>query len=145
MGSPDENKSLVRRFYEEIDKGNIAAMDELVAEEYINHGPPPFPGLAEGRAGLKQAFEMFWKATPGHHVIEDQMAEGDKVVTRLRGVGKHEAELAGISPSGNDLDVKAIAIHRIEKGKIVEHWSAVDSATLLQQLGIIDLPGGSEA
>jgi len=138
--SREENKALVRRFYEEIDKGNIDAMDELVAEDYVNHDPPPFPGLAPGRAGLKQVFEMFWKATPGHHVIEDQVAEGDKVVTRLRGVGKHEAELAGIPPSGNDLDVKAVVIHRVENGKLVEHWSAVDSAALLSQLGVIRLP-----
>jgi steroid delta-isomerase-like uncharacterized protein len=140
MSLLEENKALIRRFYEEIDKGNIDAMDELVAEDYINHDPPPFPGLAKGRDGLKQAFEMFWRATPGHHVIEDQIAEGDKVVTRLRGVGKHEGELAGIPPSGNELDVKAVAIHRMANGRIVEHWSAVDSATNLQQLGVIKLP-----
>lgn len=140
MSSPEDNKALIRRFYEEIDKGNIAAMDELVSEDYLNHDPLPFPGIAEGRAGLKQAFEMFWKATPGTHEIEDQVAAGDKVMTRLRGVGKHEGELAGIPPSGNDLDVKAIAVHRIADGKIVEHWSVVDSATLLQQLGVIQLP-----
>ena len=137
MSSGDSNKALIRRFYEEIDKGNLDAMDDLVAENYINHDPPPFPGLAAGRAGLKQAFMMFLKATPGRHVIEDQIAEGDKVVTRLRGVGKHEGELAGIPPTGNDLDVKAVAIHRIANGKIVEHWSAVDSAAMLAQLGVI--------
>lgn len=137
MSSLDSNKALIRRFYEEIDKGNLDAMDDLVAENYVNHDPPPFPGLAAGRAGLKQAFLMFQKATPGRHVIEDQIAEGDKVMTRLRGVGKHEGELAGIPPTGNDLDVKAVAIHRIADGKIVEHWSAVDSATMLAQLGVI--------
>jgi predicted ester cyclase len=90
--------------------------------------------------GLTRAFDKLLKATPGHHVIEDQIAEGDKVVTRLRGVGKHEGELIGIPPSGRDLDVKAVAIHRIENGKLAEHWSAVDSAALLQQLGAINLP-----
>jgi len=79
----EENKALVRRFYEEIDKGNLDAMDELVAEDYLDHSPPPFPGLASGREGLKQAFKIFWTATPGYHYIEDQIAEGDKVVTRL--------------------------------------------------------------
>jgi steroid delta-isomerase-like uncharacterized protein len=142
MSSPDENKALIRRFYQEIDAGNIDAMDELVAEDYINHDPPPFPGLASGREGLKQAFKMFWEGTPGRHEIEDLIAEGDKVVTVLRGIGKHEGELAGIPPSGNDLDVKAVAIHRIAAGKIVEHWSAVDSAALLNQLGVIQLPTG---
>lgn len=140
MASPEENKALIRRFYDEIDKGNIDAMDELVAVDYINHDPPPFPGLAPGLTGLKQAFEMFWKATPGHHIIDDQIADGDKVVTRLRAVGKHEGDLAGIPPTGNDLDVKAVAIHRIQDGKIAEHWSSVDSAALLHQLGVIQLP-----
>ena len=51
--SAEENKALVRRFYEEIDKGNLAAMNELVAEDYIDHSPPPFPGFAPGREGLK--------------------------------------------------------------------------------------------
>jgi ketosteroid isomerase-like protein len=50
--TPEENKALVRRFYEEIDKGNLDAMDELVAEDYLDHNPPPFPGLAPGRKGL---------------------------------------------------------------------------------------------
>ena len=69
--STDENKALVRRFYAEIDKGNLAAMDELVAEEYLDHSPPPFPGLPHGREGLKQAFQISWEATPGYHRIAD--------------------------------------------------------------------------
>ncbi len=52
----------MRRFYEEIDKGNIDVLDELVAENYIDHNPPPFP-VAPGREGLKQAFKLFWEAT----------------------------------------------------------------------------------
>ena len=137
--SVESNKALVRRFYEEIDKGNLAAMDELVAENYVNHDPPPFPDLPPGRAGLKRAFEIFWRATPGHHVIEDQIGEGDRVVTRLRGVGKHEGEIFGIPPSGKALDVKAVAIHRIENDQLAEHWSTTDTAALLQQLGVIKL------
>jgi len=68
------------------------------------------------------------------------IASGDKVVTRLRGVGKHDGEIFGAPPSGKPLDVKAVAIHRIADGKIAEHWSAIDSAALLAQLGLIDLP-----
>jgi steroid delta-isomerase-like uncharacterized protein len=142
MSSSDENKAVIRRFYREIDAGNIDAMDELVAEDYLNHDPPPFPGLASGRNGLKQAFKMFWDGTPGRHEIQDQIAEDDKVVTVLRAIGKHEGELAGIPPSGNELNVKAVAVHRIQGGMIVEHWSAVDTATMLSQLGVIQLPTG---
>jgi predicted ester cyclase len=140
MGA-EENKELIRRFYAEIDAGNLAAMDELVAEDYANHHPPPFPGLASGREGLKQAFQIFWEATPGRHVIEDQVAEGDKVVTRLTAYGRHEGELpGGLTPTGRDLAMPAVAIHRIADGKIAEHWSATDELGLLQQLGVVSLP-----
>ena len=89
--SPEENKALVRRFYAEIDKGNLDAMDELVAEDYIDHNPPPF-GFESGRKGLKQAFELFWRVTPGYQQIEDQIAEGGKVVTLM-------ASISGICPA----------------------------------------------
>jgi predicted ester cyclase len=135
--SAEENKALVRRFYEEIDNGNLAAMDELVAEGYVDHSPPPFPGLGAGRAGLKQAFEIFWAATPGHHLIEDQVAEGDRVVTRLRAVGVHEGDLPGIAATGNKLEMTATVIHRIEDGRLVEKWSNKDELGFLQQLGVI--------
>jgi ketosteroid isomerase-like protein len=85
--SSDDNKALVRRFYGEIDQGNLDAIDELVAENYLDHSPPPFPGIGPGREGLKQSFGMFWDATPGRHEIEDQVAEGDKVVVRQRHPG----------------------------------------------------------
>jgi predicted ester cyclase len=135
--SDEQNKALVRRFYEEIDKGNLAAMDELVAEDYVDHSPPPFPGLGHGREGLKQAFEIFWAATPGYHKIEDQIAEGDKVVTRMTAYGAHEGDLPGIPKTGNKLEMTATVIHRIADGKLVEKWSGRDELGFLQQLGVI--------
>lgn len=137
----EENKALVLRFYAEIDAGNIGAMDELVAEDYLDHHPP-FPGLPAGREGLKKAFQIFWTATPGRHEIEDQLAEGDKVVTRLTATGRHEGELPGpMPPTGAELRQTAVAIHRIANGRIAEHWSNRDELGLMRQLGIISLPG----
>jgi len=133
----EENKALVRRFYEEIDKGNLAAMDELVAEDYLDHNPPPFPGLAPGREGLKQSFRIFQHATPGYHKIEDQIAEGDKVVTRMTSYGKHDGDLPGAPRTGNDLKMTSITIHRIANGKLVEKWSDKDVLGFLQQIGVI--------
>lgn len=141
--STEANKALVRQFYEEIDKGNIEAMDELVAEDYVDHHPPPFPGLASGREGLKQAFKLFLEATPGHHDIEEQIAEGDKVVTRLTSYGKHEGDLPGAPRTGRDLKMTSITIHRIANGKLVEKWSAKDELSLLIQIGVIPPPGGN--
>ncbi len=139
--STQENKALVRRFYEEIDKGNLAAMDELVAEDYLDHSPPPFPGLARGREGLKQAFRMFQEATPGRHEIEDQIAEGDKVVTRLTAYGRHEGDLPGAPRTGNDLKMTSVTIHRIENGRLAEKWSDKDALGFLQQVGVLAPPG----
>jgi predicted ester cyclase len=138
----EDNKALVQRFYAEMDVGNIEAMDELVAEDYLDHNPPPFPGLPAGREGLKAAFQIFWKATPGRHEIEDQVAEGDLVVTRLTAHGRHEGELPGPLPAtGRDIHQTAVAIHRIENGRIVEHWSDRDDLGLMVQLGVVSLPG----
>lgn len=138
--SAEANKALVRRFYEEIDKGNLDILDELVAPDYLDHNPPPFPGLHAGVDGLKQAFRIFREATPGHHQIEDQIAEGDKVVTRLTSYGKHEGDLPGAPRTGNDLKMTSITIHRIANGKLVEKWAEKDVLGFLQQIGVIPSP-----
>jgi len=138
--SAEANKSLVRRFYEEIDKGNLDILDELVAPDYLDHNPPPFPGLHAGLDGLKQAFRIFREATPGHHQIEDQIAEGDKVVTRLTSYGKHEGDLPGAPRTGNDLQMTSITIHRIANGKLVEKWAEKDVLGFLQQIGVMPSP-----
>jgi steroid delta-isomerase-like uncharacterized protein len=139
--STEENKALVRRFYAEIDKGNIDAMDELVAEDYLDHNPPPFPGLKSGREGLKQAFKIFWEATPGYHEIEDMIAEGDKVVTRMTSYGKHEKDLPGAPATGNEMNTTSITIHRIANGKLVEKWAEKDVMGFLIQIGVMKPPG----
>ncbi|MEW2574826.1 ester cyclase [Streptomyces syringium] len=135
--SAEENKKLVRRFYAEIDQGNIDALDDLVAEDYLDHSPPPFPGFGPGLEGLKQIFRLFWEATPGTHEIQDQVAEGDKVVTRLLCRGAHERDLPGIPATGNQLEITATVVHRIENGKLAEKWSDKDTLGLLQQLGVL--------
>jgi predicted ester cyclase len=137
VSSTEENKALVRRFYAEIDNGNIDAMDELVAEDYLDHSPPPIPGLKPGREGVKQAFRIFWEATPGRHHVEDQVAEGDKVVTRLTAFGKHEGDLPGAPRTGHDLKMSSITIHRIVDGKLAEKWSEKDMLGFLQQIGVL--------
>jgi predicted ester cyclase len=137
MAPSEENKQLVRRFYEEIDKGNLSVIDELVAENYMDHNPPPFPGLPTGKEGVKQAFKIFREATLGHHHIEDQIAEGDKVVTRLTSYGKHEGDLPGAPRTGNDLKMTSITIHRFANGKLVEKWSEKDMTGFLKQIGVM--------
>jgi predicted ester cyclase len=133
----ETNKALVRRFYEEIDKGNIAILDELVAEDYLDHNPAPFPSSVSGRERLKQEFKLFAAATPGYHHIEDQIAEGDRVVTRLTSYGKHEGDLPGAPRTGNEMKMTSITIHRIAAGQLVEKWSEKDVISLLRQIGVM--------
>jgi predicted ester cyclase len=87
MGMSEQNKALVRRWIAEIDRRNFAVADELVAADYIDHNPP-LPGTAHGREGVKQTNAMLYSAFPdAHHTIEEQIAEADKVVTRMTVTG----------------------------------------------------------
>jgi len=90
--------------------------------------------------GLKQAFQIFWEATPGYHRIDDQIAEGDLVVTRLTAIGKHEGDLPGAPRTGNVLQMTSITIHRIADGKLVEKWSEKDVLGFLPQIGEMPAP-----
>src|SRR5205823_4876174 len=137
MTSINQNKALVRRFYEEIDKGNIGILDELVAEDYVDHNPPPFPFPSSGRERLKEEFKLFLAATPGYHRIEDQIAEADKVVTRLTSYGRHEGDLPGAPRTGTEMQMTSITIHRIAHGMLAEKWSEKDMLGMLRQIGVL--------
>jgi predicted ester cyclase len=73
-------------------------------------------------------------------VIHDQIAEGDKVVTRKVFHGTHHGELMGVAPTGREVQIEVIDIVRVEGGQIVEHWNVVDRLGLLQQLGVLPEP-----
>jgi predicted ester cyclase len=133
----EENKALVRRWFAELDKGNDHIVDELVAIDYIDHNPP-LPDMAPGREGVKQANALLRAAfSDARHTIEDQIAEGDKVVTRITARATFQGEILGIPPNGQLITVAGISIHRIAGGQFVEHWAVGDNLSLYQQLGAI--------
>ena len=135
----EENKALVRWYIEAIDANDSSdwsLIDEFVAEDFVAHNPP-VPGVSLDREGLKQAAEIFRVATPGSHEIPMQVAEGDLVVSRVVGRGVHAGELMGIPPTNKHIETDGIAIHRVRDGKIVEYWSVVDIANVLQQIGVL--------
>ena len=133
----EANKALVRRWFEEVDKGNPTIEDELLASDYIDHDPP-LPDMPSGREGVKQAHVLLRGAFPDTiHTIEDQVAEGDKVVTRLRGRATFQGEILGIPPNGKVITIQGIAIHRIADGRLVEHWAVADKLSFLQQMDAI--------
>jgi len=135
--STEANKALVRRWWEETDKGNLAIIDELCAPDYIDHSPP-LPGMGEGSAAVRKANETLAAAFPDTvHTIEAMIAEGDLVVTRLRGRATFTGECLGIPPNGKVVEITGITIHRVADGKLVEHWANIDSLSFMQQLGAI--------
>lgn len=135
------NIALVRRLYDEIDKGNIEVLGELVSPTYVDHNPPPAPGLPAGLAGLKGSFEMFTAAfADSRHVVEDVIAADDKVVVRVTGTGTHSGAFLGVPPTGKSVRMTRIAIYRIADGKIVEKWGEQDRLGIMQQLGVIPPP-----
>jgi steroid delta-isomerase-like uncharacterized protein len=139
--STDANKELVRRYIHAIDDNDSSdwsILDEFLADDFVMHNPP-LPGLSLDRDGMKEAAEIFRLATPGRHEIPMQVAEGDLVVSRIIGRGKHAGELLGIPATNKEIETDGIAIHRVRDGKIVEYSSVVDIARVLQQLGA--LPG----
>jgi steroid delta-isomerase-like uncharacterized protein len=139
--STEQNKDLVRRFYEEVfNKKNLAGVDEFVDSHIIEHDLPP--GLPAGSEGTRQFIGMYLRAFPDLHITaNDLVAEGDKVAVRLTLGGTHGGELMGIPPTGKQATVTGIQIVRIANGRIVENWINFDALGLLQQLGVLPAMG----
>ena len=121
--SAEENKALVRRFLEAHAKGDLGAMEELLAPDFVNHNL--LPGQAPGREGYLRAITEYHAAySDTRYVIEKQMAERDEVVTTFTARATHDrGEYMGIAPTGREYEALLILIHRIEGGKIAEEWS----------------------
>ena len=139
--STEDNKAANRRFYEEvINQKQLAVVDQVAGDSYHSHDFPP--GLPPGREGLKIFISVFHAAFPDGRLTIDQMiAEGDTVATRLTFHGTHTGEFQGIAPTGKKVTIPALDMARFENGKIVEHWGGPNQMSLLQQLGVIPAMG----
>ena len=135
----ETNKTVSRRFFEEVfGKGKLNVLDEIIAKDHINSGPGSLPGLPTGPEGTKQLVTMYRNAFPDvHFTIDEQIAEGDKVMTRWTAHGTHQGELVGIPATGNLSTVTGIAVDRLVNGKIAESWGIFDQFRMMQQLGVI--------
>ena len=97
--------------------------------------------MPPGNAGVREANQRLRAAFPDTiHIIDDQIAEGDKVVTRLHARGTFAGEILGIPPNGKIVEISGIMIHRLENGKLAEHWANPDLLSFMQQLGAIPTP-----
>jgi steroid delta-isomerase-like uncharacterized protein len=135
-----DNKARSRRFFEEVwNRGNMGVLDELIAPELVDHDPAA-PGLPAGREGFRQWVTMVRDAFPDvHFTIDDQIAEGDRVVTRWTARGTQRGPFLGIPASGKQVTVTGIALARYANGQNTENWVSWDRLGMLQQLGALPL------
>ena len=135
--STEQNKALAKRAWEGMfNQKDLAVIDELFASDYTFHGPQGhnFSGIEN----LKQLVSHYLEAFPDLHVeIEDLIAEGDKLASRVTMRGTHKGELQGIAPTGKEVTTTTILITRFADGKVAEDWESRDDLGLLQQLGVI--------
>jgi len=139
--STEENKAIARRWNDEIwSKGNLAAIDELLAIDFVFNYHTA--GAAPDRKGYKQTVtEMFGPLANVHSTTEGMVAEGDKVAVRWTWRGTHnKGEYMGVAPTGKEVTITGISILRIVGGKIVEEWGEMDNLGMMQQLGVIPPP-----
>ena len=130
----NENKALVRRLIKEVEKGNVDVIDELLAPDFVDHDL--LPDQEPDREGYKRGIVKDRAAFSNLGItIEEQIAEGDKVVTRLTWRGSHDrGKFMDKSPTGKKVEATAIFIHRISGDKIKDEWSASDMLETRRQL-----------
>ena len=143
--SKEQNKATFRRYVEEAgNEGNLELADEIF-DRYLAHQSDGSV-LERGPEDVKRFMGEFRQAFPDFHsTIEDQIAEGDKVVTRWTMRGTHQGEFRGIAPTGKQITVTGIGIFRFsDEGKVIESWDNFDQLGMMRQLGVVHSPEQSE-
>jgi steroid delta-isomerase-like uncharacterized protein len=139
--SIEENKEMVRRYMEEVlSEKRVDEIDDYVTADYVNHLLPP--GMPQGPQGEKLFLGMFQQAFPDYTIsVERLVGEGDKVVAHWSFRGTNSGEFQGMPATGKQVNVEAINLFRISDGRIAENRPAFDMLGLLQQIGVVPMPG----
>jgi len=129
--SIEENKALIRRFFNAIESGSLHVLDEIVAEDYDDH----LAGQTPGREGVKKYFAGLRPAFSDLTLPISAIVAEDDCVAVLNSVrGTHNGEFIGLEPTGRRIDAMAFQLYRIENGQLAEHWEVADYALLMRQL-----------
>ena len=134
--SIEENKSIVRRFFEVgPSKGDLDAANELLAPDFFLHVPMP---CSPGVRGIDEVVSACRAAFQDLQVtVEDMVTEGDMVAARFTARGVHNGAFMGLPPTGKPITMTGMEIFRLENGKIAELWGEANLLGLMQQLGIL--------
>lgn len=120
--STETNKEAVRRVFEEfMNRGDLQAIDELVADDYQVYDPP---GIPPGKEGFRALVNMYRTAAPDLKMtIEDMIAEGDEVAARWAATGTLTGEMMGIPPTGQKVEFRAISLFQFKDGRLAGEWT----------------------
>ena len=133
----EANKQLARDYFTAFLAADEAWWAEHIAPGFRRHDPG-LPFEVVGPAGVKRLADPL---LPGIHdlelPIEDVIAEGEKVLVRLRVKGTHGGELMGVPPTGRPIDIAVLDLFAIRDGQLVEHWALLDNLGMLKQLGAL--------
>ncbi len=141
--TPDELRALAARFTDEVLNGHDlgGALDELVAEDFVEQNP--LPGQGPGRSGLADVLAGMFAGFPDlRWVVQDTVVEGDRIMSLSIWTGTHEGEFMGIAPTGRAVRVEAWTLDRYDDHRLVESRILMDVAGMLAQLGAVPPPDG---
>jgi steroid delta-isomerase-like uncharacterized protein len=130
----DDPRALLQRFYEGVSAGDLSVIEELLADDFIEH--EAFPGIEPTKAGVTQFFNLFRSAFPDLRLTaHESVVEGDLLCVRGTMSGTHEGDFMGMPPSHKHFEVEGFDMVRIRDGLVTEHWGVFDSMAMMQQLG----------
>lgn len=131
--SPEAPKRVVRAYFEAIERGDEAALDTLLAPDYVQH----VEGIPPGAEMVKRLLASFRAAFPDiHYGLEALLADGDLVVARTATEGTHRGVFMGHAPTGRRFRAGGIDIFRVRDGRLAERWGEFDTLGMLRQLGL---------
>jgi steroid delta-isomerase-like uncharacterized protein len=130
----EDARSMVTRFYDGINAGNLGVIDELIADDFVER--EEFPGISRDKEGVRQFFTIFRTAFPDMRMeAHEVLVDGDLACVRATMSGTHEGDFMGMPPSGKRFEVTGFDMVRIRDGRVVEHWGVMDAMKMMQQLG----------
>jgi steroid delta-isomerase-like uncharacterized protein len=140
--SENENKQLLRRYYEEVlTTGRLDVLEAIAQPDYIEHNP--FPGHGQGLEGLRQRVNTLRGGLNQQFTLELLIAEGDKVAVLWTARGTQVGDFMGLPATGKSYTIQGVDIHELRDGRMAQHWDVVDMYGFLIQLGALPAPSGA--
>jgi steroid delta-isomerase-like uncharacterized protein len=130
----EDARTIVARFYDGINASNLNVIDELIADDFVEH--EEFPGISQDKDGVRQFFTIFRAAFPDMRMdAHEVLVDGDRVCVRSTMSGTQEGDFMGMPPSGKRFEVTAFDMVRLRDGEVTDHWGVMDAMKMMQQLG----------